>query len=321
MIRVGLIGAGRMGHARTLGLMQCPNAHIAAIAHTRVPNDETMAWIRAAGTDRFTTDYRDILADPSIEAVFICSSTDTHAAIALEAIEAGKQIFCEKPVDLSVDRVRMVMQALEKHPVKFQVGYNRRFDHNFHALHEAVRAGAVGEVQMVRVCSRDHEPPTPAFVPHSGGMLLDMLIHDFDQAEYLSGHRIESVYAMGAVLVERYIGEAGDVDTAVVVCRLDNGALAVIDGSRRASYGLDHRAEVFGSLGSARIENDTASTLVVSNVDGVTAERQAAKFTERFGNAFMLETCPWRWISTHACAPCWRRLPRRARCTKIVPCC
>ncbi len=291
MVNVGIIGAGRIGqvHARSI-LTGVPNAKILAIADPYM-SDAAAVWAKDAGIEGIYKDYRKIIEDPRIDAVLICSSTDTHARLSLEAIAAGKHVFCEKPIDQKLDRIGEVKAALmaSPKPLKYQVGFNRRFDHNFRALKEAVDAGKIGEVQFIRVSSRDPEAPPASYVKGSGGIFLDMMIHDLDMLRYLSGSEIEEVYACGAVLIDPSIGEAGDVDTATVSARMANGALALIDNSRKAVYGYDQRAEVFGSKGCIACGNDTASTAVLSTVDGIVSEKPLWFFLQRYMGSYQME--------------------------------
>ena len=290
MINIGIIGAGRIGKVHTQSICNfVQGAKVKAIADPCM-TEETAAWARGLGIANISKDYRDILNDPGIDAVLICSSTDTHSQISLEAIAAGKHIFCEKPIDLDVGRIRAVLEALKGAPqLKYAVGFNRRFDHNFSALRAAVDNGQVGKVELVKVTSRDPAPPPAQYSARSGGIFLDMTIHDFDMVRFLSGEEVESVYVQPAVLVDPAIGEAGDYDSAVITLKLASGALAVIDNSRRCAYGYDQRAEVFGSLGSAASRNDAASSVRIANADGVTAEKPLYFFLERYMQAFATE--------------------------------
>ena len=289
MVTVGIIGAGRIGKVHVESICtKVPNAQVKILADPFM-NDETAAWAKAKGVQHTTKDYKEVLADPEIQAVLICSSTNTHASISIEAIEAGKHVFCEKPIDLEVAKIKEVIAALEKHPVKYQVGFNRRFDHNYAAVQKAVADGKIGDVHIVKIASRDPAPPSMDYVKVSGGIFLDMMIHDFDMARFLSGSDAEEVYAEGAVLVDPAIGEAGDVDTAVVTMKMANGSIAVIDNSRKAVYGYDQRAEVFGSKGMAASGNDSASTVQISNEDGVTGEKPLYFFLERYLEAYATE--------------------------------
>jgi len=229
------------------------------------------------------------LNDPSIDAVMICSSTQTHAPISIEAIRAGKHVFCEKPISQDLTQIKEVMEVLATSSVKYQVGFNRRFDHNFRAVRAAITEGKIGDVHIVKITSRDPGSPPIEYVKVSGGMFLDMTIHDFDMVRFLTGSDIEEIYVNAAVLVDPEIGAAGDVDTAIISMKLKNGALAVIDNSRKAEYGYDQRAEVFGSKGQVAVTNDSLSTLVVSNADGVTAEKPLFFFLERYMESFSRE--------------------------------
>ncbi len=289
MINIGIIGAGRIGKVHGESVMRfVKNATVKAIADPFM-NDETRKWAKEMGINEIYTDYHKILEDKDIEIVLICSSTDTHSKISLEAIEAGKHIFCEKPIDHDVNKIKEVIEALKKSNVKYQVGFNRRFDHNFMAAREAVKAGKIGELNILKICSRDPGAPPVSYIKVSGGIFLDMTIHDFDMVRYMSGEEVEEVYAIGGVLVDPAIGEAGDIDTAIITLKLQSGALAVIDNCRRATYGYDQRVEAFGSLGQVAIGNDTDSLAVISNADGVTAEKPKLFFLERYMGAYTAE--------------------------------
>ena len=290
MVKVGIIGAGRIGKVHTQGIITgVKNAQIKTIADPFM-NDTTESWIKSMDSSiQVTKDYKEILTDEEIDAVIICSSTDTHSSISVEAIKAGKHVFCEKPIDHDIEKIKQVMEALEGSNIKYQVGFNRRFDHNFKAVKDVVAAGRIGDPHIIKITSRDPEPPSPAYVAVSGGMFLDMTIHDFDMVRYLAGCDATEVYVQSAVLVDPGIGEAGDVDTAVITLKMENGAIAVIDNSRKAVYGYDQRAEVFGSNGMVATKNDTLSTAVISNADGVTGEKPLYFFLERYMDSFREE--------------------------------
>lgn len=289
MIKVGIIGAGRIGKVHVQSICtQVPDAKVKMLADPFL-TDETAVWAKDMGVSQVTKDYKEILADPEIDAVLICSSTDTHSPISVEAIKAGKHVFCEKPIDHDIDKIQEVIDALKDSKVKYQVGFNRRFDHNFEAVRDAVAAGKVGDIHVIKVTSRDPEPPSAEYVKVSGGMFLDMTIHDFDMVRFLAGCNATEVYTEAAVLVDPAIGEAGDVDTAVITLKMENGAIAVIDNSRKAVYGYDQRAEVFGSKGMVATGNDTASAAVISNESGVTGEVPLHFFLERYMAAYAKE--------------------------------
>lgn len=290
MLRIGIIGAGRIGkvHLESISY-HVKNAVVTAVADPFM-NDETKAFIKGFGVEKIYEDYHKIIEDKDIDAVLVCSSTDTHASVSIEAINAGKHVFCEKPVDHSIAKIKEVADALASHPgVKFQVGFNRRFDHNFAAIRKAYDDGRIGGAHILKITSRDPEPPNPKYIAVSGGIFLDMTIHDFDMAAFLTNSDVQEVYVNSAVLVDPEIGKQGDVDTAIITLKMSNGALAVIDNSRRAAYGYDQRAELFGSKGMVATSNDTLSSAVVSDANGVTGEKPLFFFLERYMESFSEE--------------------------------
>ncbi len=288
IIRFGVIGAGRIGkiHAENLAT-RIPGVEVVAIADPLVnAARELAARLHVA---RATADYRELIADPTIDAVAICSSTDTHAPILIEAAAAGKQIFCEKPIHYQLERIDAALAAVEKAGVKLQIGFNRRFDPNFRAVRQMVAEGKVGEVQILRITSRDPAPPPIEYIKVSGGMFFDMTIHDFDMARYLSGSEVVEVYAAAGVRVDPRIGEAGDIDTAVVTLKFANGAIGTIDNSRQAVYGYDQRVEVFGSKGMVAVANNMPDTHVYAAADGVHSAKPLYFFLERYAESFVAE--------------------------------
>lgn len=282
---VGVIGAGRIGklHAENV-IKNFQNVEVRSVAD--VYADKIEEWAKGAGIKNVYSDYKEILNDPEIDAVLICSSTNTHSTITIEAAQAGKHIFCEKPIDYDVDRIHAALEAVEKAGVKFQVGFNRRFDHNFKRVRELINEGKVGDIQIVKVTSRDPQPPSPEYAKVSGGMFLDMTIHDFDMVRYLSGSEVVEVYANAAVLVDPAIGEAGDVDTALISLKFKNGSIGVIDNCRKASYGYDQRIEVLGSKAGVTADNDTPTTAVLSTEDAVYSDKPKYFFLERYMDSF-----------------------------------
>ena len=289
MVTVGIIGAGRIGKVHTESICNyVRNAKIKTVADPFM-NEATEQWLKSMGVENTCRDYHEILNDPEIQAVLICSSTNTHSPISLEAIAAGKHVFCEKPIDHDLTKIKQVVEALKGSGIKYQVGFNRRHDHNFAAVKQAIVDGKVGDVHIIKITSRDPEPPSAEYAAVSGGMFLDMTIHDFDMVRFLAGCDAEEIYVQSAVLVDPAIGEAGDVDTAVITLKMENGAIAVIDNSRRAAYGYDQRAEVFGSKGMVATANDTLSTAVLSNAEGVAGEKPLYFFLERYMQSFATE--------------------------------
>ncbi|MBQ3136241.1 MAG: inositol 2-dehydrogenase [Clostridia bacterium] len=284
-LNIGIIGAGRIGKVHMQSITyNVPTAKVLGI--TDVFKDGLQELADKYGIEKVYEDYREMLADKDIDAVLVCSSTDTHADISIEAAKAGKHVFCEKPVDLTPEKVKAVIDAVAEAGVKLQVGFNRRFDHNFAHVRSLINEGKVGNLELIKITSRDPEPPPAEYAAVSGGMFLDMTIHDFDMARFLAGSDVTEVYANATCLVDPAIGEAGDVDTAIINLKFENGALGVIDNSRRAAYGYDQRIEVFGSLGAAMASNDTPTNVTVMNGDGVTTDKPLYFFLERYMQSF-----------------------------------
>jgi len=288
-LKIGVFGAGRIGKIHSENMARfIPQAKLEGIADIKL-TPEQEAWARSLGARLVSKNPEDILKDPSIEAVAVCSSTDTHADLVIAAAAAGKHIFCEKPVDLSVPKVKAALDAVKKAGVKLQIGFNRRFDHNFARVRGYTLEGKIGNVHLVKISSRDPAPPPPAYVAVSGGIFLDMMIHDFDMARFQAGSEIIEVHASGAVLIDPEIGRAGDVDTAIVSLKFANGAIGVIDNSRKAVYGYDQRVEVFGSAGAAMADNDLPNTVKLYGEEGVTGEKPLYFFLERYKNSYIEE--------------------------------
>ncbi|MBE6741194.1 MAG: inositol 2-dehydrogenase [Ruminococcaceae bacterium] len=286
-LKVGIIGAGRIGqvHAKSI-TYHIPQAEIVAISDIFVDGAKKVA--EELGIPNYYQDYHEILNNPEIQAVLICSSTDTHADIACEAAEAGKHIFCEKPVDLTIAKIKKVIAAVEKAGVKLQIGFNRRYDHNFAYIKDLANKGKLGQLQTIKITSRDPEPPPVSYVKVSGGIFLDMTVHDFDMARFIGGE-VEEVYANATVMVDPAIGEAGDVDTALVALKFKSGAIGVIDNCRKACYGYDQRLEVFGSGGQASASNDTETNVAYINENGNTTDKPLYFFLERYMKSFVDE--------------------------------
>ncbi len=288
MLKIGIIGAGRIGkvHLESISY-HVKNATVVAMADPFM-NDETERFIRSFGVEKVYKDYKEIINDAEIDAVMVCSSTDTHAPISIEAINAGKHVFCEKPLANTVDKILEIADALKAHPeVKFQVGFNRRFDHNFAAIRKAYDEGKIGDAQILKITSRDPQAPPVGYCAAS--IFLDMTIHDFDMACFLTNSDVEELYVYADALINPSIREYGDFDTAIISLKMANGALAVIDNSRQAMYGYDQRAELFGSKGMVATSNDTLSSAVISTADGVTGEKPLYFFLERYMESFSEE--------------------------------
>ena len=287
-MKIGLIGAGRIGqlHGELL-TYYIPGAEIKTVAEIYI--DQVKGWAEHLRISELTTDYTHVLNDSEIEAVLICSSTDTHAELIIEAAKAGKHIFCEKPIDFNIEKIKQALASVQAAGVKLQIGFNRRFDHNFKKAHELVESGKVGDVHIVKITSRDPAPPPIEYVKVSGGIFLDMTIHDFDMARYLSVSEVEEVYAQGAVLIDPVISQVGDVDTAIITLRFKNGAMGIIDNSRQAVYGYDQRVEVFGSKGNIEVKNDFPDSAKLSTAEGVVSAKPQYFFLERYKMSYVEE--------------------------------
>lgn len=286
-IVVGVIGAGRIGKVHTQNILNfMPDVKVKYVADVF---EDSREWVDKLGHVSFTTEIDKVMNDPEIKAVLICSSTDTHVRYIIDAAKAKKHIFCEKPIDHDLGRILEARQAVEDNGVKFQIGFNRRFDHNFARVKEHIDAGDVGKVYFINITSRDPDAPPISYVKVSGGMFMDMTIHDFDMARFLADSEVMEVYAKGAVFVDPAIGDAGDIDSAVIVLTFENGVIATINNCRRAAYGYDQRVEVFGSKGQVQIFNDKPSTAVLSTGSGVVAEKPLHFFMDRYTGSYVKE--------------------------------
>jgi len=287
-LRVGVLGVGRIGKIHSENLAAgIPGAELAVLAD--VFPDELKAVAARLGVSRMATDYRDVINDPGINAVVICTPTNTHYQIILDAAAAGKHIFCEKPVELSIEKIKAINEAVAKHKVQLMVGFNRRFDPNFAKVREMVASGKIGKPQILRITSRDPGPPPENYLRASGGIFLDMTIHDFDMARYLIDADVREVYAKADVLVDPVFKNVGDWDTAVVTLSFENGALGTIDNSRKAVYGYDQRVEVFGSQGMIAVGNKTPDTHVHMDGTGSHCSLPLHFFLERYAESYLKE--------------------------------
>ncbi len=280
-VNLGVIGAGRIGkvHAETIAF-RIPEAALVAVAD---PNLNAARELAArCGVSRVFADPGELFADPAIDGVLICSSTDTHAGLIVMAAHARKHVFCEKPIDHSLQEIDRALAAVRVAGVKFQIGFNRRFDPNFERVHRAVASGEVGEPHLLHIFSRDPGPPPISYVKVSGGMFLDMTIHDFDMARFLIGSEVREVFTTAGVRIDPEIGAAGDVDTAVIVLRFENGTIGVIDNCRKAPFGYDQRVEVLGSKGSIATENCYPNSAVVSTAESVRRDLPLNFFMDRY---------------------------------------
>ena len=286
-INIAVIGTGRMGsvHVRNIARL-IPEANLVAVCDIRLEVAQAVA--DECGIQRVVRDYHELLEDESIEAILIATSTPTHAMIVKDAAAAGKQIFCEKPLALDLADIDDALAEVEKAGVKLQVGFNRRFDKSYQKVHEIVVSGEIGRPCILRITNRDPDFPAMEFMRASGGIFLDLAIHDFDMVRYQVGE-VDEVYAMGSVLINPELNEFNDVDTAVVTLKFANGAVGAIDNSRKAVYGYDQRLEVFCSNGTAMAENEAESTVVKGNTDGFLSAKPPYFFMQRYAPCYVEE--------------------------------
>ena len=284
-MKIGLLGCGRIGQVHAKSIAHLDGVEVSAVADAFAAPAETLA----ASTGAVVLGSEALIQSADVDAVVIGTPTDTHYDLILQAAAAGKAIFCEKPVDMSADRIRDCMEAVAKANVPFLTAFNRRFDPNFAHVQSRIAAGDIGAVEIVTIQSRDPSPPPVSYIKSSGGLFRDMMIHDLDMARFLLGEEPTSVYAVGAALVDPAIGEAGDVDTAAVTLTTASGKICQISNSRRASYGYDQRIEVHGADGMLRAENMLENTVQLATSEGFRAAPAQHFFLERYAEAYRRE--------------------------------
>ena len=293
ILKIGVVGCGRIGKLHINNLINSvPGVQVVAAADPMLDKSGAREWLAERKITNVSTDFMDVINNPEVDVVFVCSSTDTHCDVSMAAVQAGKHVFCEKPIDYDIDKIKKLLALVEEKGVKFQVGFNRRFDHNHKAVADAVKDGTIGDPHIVIVSSRDPEPPPASYVAVSGGIFYDMMIHDFDMVRYVTGSEAVEISAVGSCLVNPNLQEESgipDVDTAVVTMKMANGCIAVINNSRQAVYGYDQRVEVFGSEGCAEDQNDTPNTAVLSTADGAVHGVAYKVMWDRYTGAFVAE--------------------------------
>ncbi len=287
-LKIGIIGAGRIGrvHAENLAF-RLPEAVVLAIAD--VSREAAQKVSERCGIPRVAEHAEELLANPDVEAVLICSPTDTHADLVVKAAKAGKHIFCEKPIAYSLAKIDQALLAVKDAGVNLQTGFNRRFDANFARVRAAVTNGEIGKPHMMHIISRDPAPPPISYIKVSGGIFMDMTIHDFDMARFLIGDEVESIYTAAGVKVDPEIGKAGDLDTALIVLQFKNGVIGTIDNSRKAVYGYDQRVEILGSDGAIATANCYPNQAVISNASRIQRDLPLNFFMDRYTESFLAE--------------------------------
>ena len=286
-IKLGIIGAGRVGrlHANTL-TTRIPGAKVLAVAD--IFEEAAKSAAADYGIADFTTDPSELIGSGDVDAIVICSSTDTHCRFIIEAARACKQIFCEKPIAFDLAEIDEALAAVDEAGVQLQIGFNRRFDANHARVKGAIERGEIGDPHTMTIISRDPSPPPIEYIKVSGGLMMDMMIHDFDLSRFLLGE-VEEIYALGDVKVDPAIGEAGDIDTAKVMLRFESGAFGSIENSRQAVYGYDQRVEVFGSKGAATAGNWHPNAVTISDAASVRRDLPLHFFVERYFESYVTE--------------------------------
>ena len=285
MVRFGIIGCGRIGAVHGQSIKALDNGSTIAVSDPFAESAQRLAT--SLNAEVRTSD--EIIASDDIDAVIIATPTTTHYDLIHDSARAGKAIFCEKPIDMSADRIRDCIKVVGENNVAFMTGFNRRFDTNFANLQARIAGGEIGDVEMVTILSRDPAPPPIDYIKTSGGIFRDMMIHDFDMARFLLGEEPVSIYAIGSSLVDPEIGAAGDVDTAAVTLKTKSGKICQISNSRRATYGYDQRLEVHGSKGMLRAENQLENSIEIATEAGFSRAPAQHFFLERYHGAYIAE--------------------------------
>ncbi len=285
MLRIGLLGCGRIGQVHARSIRALDGAQVVAVSDAMPQAAQALA----ADTGAEVRETDAILTAGDVDAVVIGTPTDTHFDLIQSAARAGKAIFCEKPIDMSVANIRACIKVVAETGVPFMTGFNRRFDPNFAALRARLRAGDIGALELVTITSRDPAPPPISYIERSGGLFRDMMIHDFDMARFLMGEEFIRLHAVGSALVDPEIGAAGDVDTAAVMLTTESGRICQISNSRRAAYGYDQRIEVHGARGMLRAENQLESTVELATDAGFRRDPAQHFFLERYEAAYLAE--------------------------------
>ncbi len=286
-IRLGLVGTGRIGtlHAQIIA-QRIPQAELVALTDVNRASAERAGL--EFGVRHIPVTFEDMIADPGIDAVLICSATNTHVPFIIAAARHGKHIFCEKPIASDLKEIDSALEAVQQANVKLMIGFNRRFDANAQRIKHAIDQGEIGTPHLLHIISRDPAPPPIDYIRVSGGLFMDMTIHDFDMARFLMGE-VDEVYAAGGVLVDKAIGDAGDIDTALITLKFVSGAMGVIDNSRKAAYGYDQRIEIFGSAGSASSANLYPNAVTVQSAHNIHQDLPLNFFLDRYVSSYQAE--------------------------------
>jgi len=299
MHKIALIGAGRIGRIHASNVAAHPELQLAYVIDPVTASAKSVADSYGAQT----ADIDGALGDASVAGVIVASSTDTHLDFSLRATQAGKAIFCEKPIDLDLERAAGAAALFEAANAKLFLAFNRRFDPNFRTLKAKLESGAVGALETLHITSHDPSPPPTGYIPVSGGLFKDMAIHDFDMARWMLGEEPSEVFAAGACLVDPEIGKLGDIDTAKTILRTPSGKLCVISNSRRSGYGYDQRIEAFGAKGALRANNVVESTVEMWTETGAQADQFQNFFLDRYAAAYRHEMAHFADMLSRSAAP------------------
>lgn len=287
IIKTGIIGMGRIGKIHLENLSnRIDGVEVVAVVN---PSKAGQDYASNFGVETVSSDPDVLFDNPEIDAILICSPSETHSDYAIRAAEAGKAIFCEKPIDMSLARAKEVVKRVKENDAPMMVAFNRRFDPDFAKVKTSVSEGKIGQIQSLHIISRDPGPPPIDYIKQSGGLFKDMTIHDFDMARFIMGCEVTEVYATGSCMVDPTIGEVGDIDTATILLHFENGATTVIENSRKAVYGYDQRLEVFGSKGMLQIKNPSMTNVTGSDKHGTHSDLNLNFFIDRYEASYLIE--------------------------------
>ena len=285
-LKIGVAGLGRIGKIHLNNLLQLNNVEVTGVMD---PAPEALEYSIEKGVKNTYETFNDLVTADRLDAVVICTPTHTHANYVETSARLGKQIFCEKPLDLNIQRVKDVLKVVDKSKVKLMIGFNRRFDNEFRKVKDSINNGEIGDPHVVKITSRDPSPPPLDYIKNSGGIFLDMTIHDFDMARFIVDKEIDEIYVKGEALIDEKIKKEGDIDTAVIIMKYVDSSMAVIDNSRKAVYGYDQRIEVFGSKGMIQANNVKVDNSKLYNQNGTISSLPMDFFLERYMEAYKIE--------------------------------
>lgn len=286
-VKLGILGLGRIGRIHLENLCtKIPGVEVMAAMN---PSETGQGFARSWNVPLVTSDADRVINHPDIDAIVVCSPTNSHAEYVQKSAQAGKAIFCEKPLDLSLDTVRQSLKVVQDANVPLMLAFNQRLDPSFAAVKEKINEGSIGNIISVHVISRDPEPPPVRYIKSSGGLFMDMTIHDFDMARYITGSEVTEVFAKGYNLIDPEIGKAGDIDSGFILLSFENGATVIIENCRKAVYGYDQRLEVFGTKGMVRAENPYKDTSLFFDESGGHMKRHPDFFMTRYVGSYLRE--------------------------------